>query len=163
MFYCSPPPPPDNDNDNELSAPLAQPATSTWCQSLVLSIREEAKRLLLACLVWARSRRIAAGPEGHEMEPCVGLPEERSFFPLPTSIGACQRCVCRLRTVCDAQRQKLLLSGDVEQNPGPLAVLQMNVSALSQVKLATLMAYGADIIAVQETWRSPEQLATYNT
>ncbi|RNF20338.1 retrotransposon hot spot (RHS) protein [Trypanosoma conorhini] len=75
---------------------LAQPATSTWCQSLVLSIREEAKRLLLACLVWARSRRIAAGPEGHEMEPCVGLPEERSFFPLPTSIGACQRCVCRL-------------------------------------------------------------------
>ncbi|PWV02379.1 hypothetical protein C4B63_2g99 [Trypanosoma cruzi] len=65
--------------------------------------------------------------------------------------------------VRDAQRQKLLLSGDIEQNPGPIAVLQMNVSCLTPSKLATLMAQGADIIAIQETWKSSEQIASMHT
>ncbi|EKF39679.1 hypothetical protein MOQ_000089, partial [Trypanosoma cruzi marinkellei] len=67
---------------------------------------------------------------------------------------------CCLRAVCDAQRQKLLLSGDIEQNPGPIAVLQMNVSCLTPAKLATLMAQGADIMVIQETWKSSEQIAS---
>ncbi|PWV04147.1 putative Tubulin/FtsZ family, GTPase domain containing protein [Trypanosoma cruzi] len=80
------------------------------------------------------------------MEPFTWLPAERYFYPLLNSIGAYQRYTYRLRAVCDAQRQKLLLSGDIEQNPGPIAVLQMNVSCLTPSKLATLMAQGADII-----------------
>ncbi|KAF8292329.1 putative Endonuclease-reverse transcriptase [Trypanosoma cruzi] len=97
------------------------------------------------------------------MEPFTWLPAERYFHPLLNSIGAYQRYTYRLRAVCDAQRQKLLLSGDIEQNPGPIAVLQMNVSCLTPSKLATLMAQGADIIAIQETWKSSEQIASMHT
>ncbi|PWU84265.1 putative Endonuclease-reverse transcriptase [Trypanosoma cruzi] len=97
------------------------------------------------------------------MEPFTWLPAERYFHPLLNSIGAYQRITYRLRAVCDAQRQKLLLSGDIEQNPGPIAVLQMNVSCLTPSKLATLMAQGADIIAIQETWKSSEQIASMHT
>ncbi|PWU95548.1 putative Endonuclease-reverse transcriptase [Trypanosoma cruzi] len=85
------------------------------------------------------------------------------LYPLLNSVGACQRYTYRLRAVCDAQRQKLLLSGDIEQNPGPIAALQMNVSCLTPSKLATLMAQGADIIAIQETWKSSEQIASMHT
>ncbi|RNC39484.1 trans-sialidase, partial [Trypanosoma cruzi] len=109
--------------------------------------REEAKRLLpIRCTRRGRRRR-TNGSEGHQMEPFTWLPAERYFYPLLNSIGAYQRYTYRLRAVCDAQRQKLLLSGDIEQNPGPIAVLQMNVSCLTPSKLATLMAQGADIIA----------------
>ncbi|RNC33808.1 putative protein transport protein Sec23A, partial [Trypanosoma cruzi] len=143
--------------------PLAQPATSTWCQGLVLFAREEAKRLLpIRCPRRGRRRR-TNGSEGHQMEPFTWLPAERYFYPLLNSIGAYQRYTYRLRAVCDAQRQKLLLSGDIEQNPGPIAVLQMNVSCLTPSKLATLMAQGADIIAIQETWKSSEQIASMHT
>ncbi|RNC41479.1 L1Tc protein, partial [Trypanosoma cruzi] len=97
------------------------------------------------------------------MEPFTWLPAERFFYPLLNSIGAYQRYTYRLRAVCDAQRQKLLLSGDIEQHPGTIAVLQMNVSCLTPSKLATLMAQGADIIAIQETWKSSEQIASMHT
>ncbi|KAF8287363.1 putative Endonuclease-reverse transcriptase [Trypanosoma cruzi] len=98
------------------------------------------------------------------MEPCTWLPAERYFHPLLNSIGAYQRYTYCLRAVCDAQRQKLLLSGDIEQNPGPIAVLQMNVSLPhARQNLATLMAQGADIIAIQETWKSSEQIASMHT
>ncbi|EKG07481.1 hypothetical protein TCSYLVIO_001397, partial [Trypanosoma cruzi] len=97
------------------------------------------------------------------LEPFTWLPAERYFYPLLNSIGAYQRYTYRLRAVCDAQRQKLLLSGDIEQNPGPIAVLQMNVSCLTPSKLATLMAQGADIIAIQETSKSSEQIASMHT
>ncbi|PWU94115.1 L1Tco protein [Trypanosoma cruzi] len=97
------------------------------------------------------------------MEPFTWLPAERYSHPLLNSIGAHQRYTYRLRAVCDAQRQKLLLSGDIEQNPGPIAVLQMNVSCPTPSKLATLMAQGADIIAIQETWKSSEQIASMHT
>ncbi|RNC32229.1 trans-sialidase, partial [Trypanosoma cruzi] len=119
---------------------LAQPATSTWCQGLVLFAREEAKRLLPIRCTWRGRRRRTNGSEGHQMEPFTWLPAERYFYPLLNSIGAYQRYTYCLRAVCDAQRQKLLLSGDIEQNPGPIAVLQMNVSCLTPSKLATLMA-----------------------
>ncbi|RNC32232.1 trans-sialidase, partial [Trypanosoma cruzi] len=142
---------------------LAQPATSTWCQGLVLFAREEAKRLLpIRCTRRGRRRR-TNGSEGHQMEPFTCLPAERYFYPLLNSIGAHQRYTYRLRAVFDAQRQKLLLSGDIEQNPGPIAVLQMNVSCLTPSKLATLMAQEADIIAIQETWKSSEQIASMHT
>ncbi|PWV16515.1 putative retrotransposon hot spot protein (RHS) [Trypanosoma cruzi] len=131
---------------NEMQASLAQPATSTWCQGLVIFAREEAKRLLpIRCPRRGRRRR-TNGSEGYQMEPFIWLPAERYFYPLLNSIGAYQRYTYRLRAVCDAQRQKLLLSGDIEQHPGPIAVLQMNVSCLTPSKLATLMAQGADII-----------------
>ncbi|PWV01888.1 putative Endonuclease-reverse transcriptase [Trypanosoma cruzi] len=39
----------------------------------------------------------------------------------------------------------------------------MNVSCLTPSKLATLMAQGADIIAIQETWKSSEQIASMHT
>ncbi|KAF8301286.1 putative trans-sialidase [Trypanosoma cruzi] len=39
----------------------------------------------------------------------------------------------------------------------------MNVSCLTPSKLATLMAQGADIIAIQETWNSSEQIASMHT
>ncbi|KAF5222688.1 hypothetical protein ECC02_004265 [Trypanosoma cruzi] len=97
------------------------------------------------------------------MEPCTWLPAEWYFHPLLNSIGAYQRYTYCLRAVCDAQRQKLLLSGDIEQNPGPIAVLQMNVSCLTPAKLATLTAQGADMIAIQETWKSSEQIASMHT
>ncbi|PWV06238.1 hypothetical protein C3747_117g34 [Trypanosoma cruzi] len=97
------------------------------------------------------------------MEPFTWLPAERYFYPLLNSIGAYQCYTYRLRAVCDAQRQKLLLSGDIEQHPGPIAVLQMNVSCLTPSKLATLMAQGADIIAIQETWKSSEQIVSMHT
>ncbi|KAF8283602.1 putative Endonuclease-reverse transcriptase [Trypanosoma cruzi] len=97
------------------------------------------------------------------LEPLTWLPAERYFYPLLNSIGAYQRYTYRLRAVCDAQRQKLLLSGDIEQNPGPIAVLQMNFSCLTPSKLATLMAQGADIIAIEETWKSSEQIASMHT
>ncbi|PWV03340.1 putative Endonuclease-reverse transcriptase [Trypanosoma cruzi] len=97
------------------------------------------------------------------MEPFKWLPAERYFHPLLNSIGAYQRYTYRLRAVCDAQRQKLLLSGDIEQNPGPIAVLQMNVSCLTPSKLATIMVQGADIIAIQENWKSSEQIASMHT
>ncbi|PWV16258.1 putative Endonuclease-reverse transcriptase/Reverse transcriptase (RNA-dependent DNA polymerase) [Trypanosoma cruzi] len=139
---------------------LAQPASSTWCQGRVLFAREEAKRLLpIRCTRRGRRRR-TNGLEGHQMEPFTWLPAERCFYPLLNSIGAYQRYTYCLRAVCDAQRQKLLLSGDIEQNPGPIAVLQMNVSCLTPSKLATLMAQGADIIAIQETWKSSQQIAS---
>ncbi|RNC41657.1 L1Tc protein, partial [Trypanosoma cruzi] len=108
-------------------------------------------------------RRRTNGSEGHQMEPFTWLPAERYFYPLLNSIGAYQRYTYRLRAVCDAQRQKLLLSGDIEQHPGPIAVLQMNVSCLAPSKLATLMAQGADIIAIQETWKSSGQIASMHT
>ncbi|KAF8306284.1 putative Endonuclease-reverse transcriptase [Trypanosoma cruzi] len=97
------------------------------------------------------------------MEPFTWMSAERYFHPLLNSIGAHQRYKYRLRAVCDAQRQKLLLSGDIGRNPGPIAVLQMNVSCLTPSKLATLMAQGADIIAIQETWKSSEQIASMHT
>ncbi|RNC35769.1 trans-sialidase, partial [Trypanosoma cruzi] len=153
----------DNDEVNDGSWVLAQPATSTWCQGLVLFAREEAKRLLPIRCTRRGSRRRSNGSEGHQMEPCTWLPAERYFHPLLNSIGAHQRYTYCLRAVCDAQRQKLLLSGDIEQNPGPIAVLQMNVSCLTPSKLATLMAQGADIIAIQETWKSSEQIASMHT
>ncbi|EKF28592.1 dispersed gene family protein 1 (DGF-1), putative, partial [Trypanosoma cruzi marinkellei] len=105
-------------------------------------------------------RRRTNGSEGHQMEPFAWLPAERYFYPPPNSIDAYQRYVCCLRAVCDAQRQKLLLSGDIEQRPGPIAVLQMTVSCLTPAKLATLMAQGADIMFIQETWKSSEQIAS---
>ncbi|KAF8296543.1 putative Endonuclease-reverse transcriptase [Trypanosoma cruzi] len=142
---------------------LAQPATSTWCQGLVLFAREEAKSLQPIRCTRRGSRRRSNGSEGHQMEPCTWLPAERYFHPLLNSIGAYQRYTYLLRAVCDAQRQKLLLSGDIEQNPGPIAVLQMNVPSLTPSKLATLMAQGADIIAIQETWKSSEQIASMHT
>ncbi|RNC38004.1 trans-sialidase [Trypanosoma cruzi] len=146
-----------------MNTPVAQPATSTWCQGLVLFAREEAKRLLpIHCARRGRRRR-TNGSEGHQTEPFTWLPAERYFSPLLKSIGAYQRYTCRSRAVCDAQRQKLLLSGDIEQNPGPIAVLQMNVSCLTPSKLATLMAQEADIIAIQETWKSSEQIASMHT
>ncbi|RNC34597.1 retrotransposon hot spot (RHS) protein, partial [Trypanosoma cruzi] len=56
---------------NEIQASLAQPATSTWCQGLVLFAREEAKRLLpIRCTRRGRRRR-SNGSEGHQMEPCT--------------------------------------------------------------------------------------------
>ncbi|PWV15828.1 hypothetical protein C3747_27g117 [Trypanosoma cruzi] len=152
-----------DDAMNDTSSALAQPATSTWCQGLVLFAREEAKRLLpIRCTRRGRRRR-TNGSEGHQMEPFTWLPAERYFYPLLNSIGAYQRYTYRLRAVCDAQRQTLLPSGDIEQNPGPIAVLQMNVSCLTPSKLATLMAQGADIIAIQETWKSSEQIASMHT
>ncbi|KAF8298132.1 putative trans-sialidase, partial [Trypanosoma cruzi] len=39
----------------------------------------------------------------------------------------------------------------------------MNVSCLTPSKLATLMAQGAEIIAIQETWKSSEQIASMHT
>ncbi|KAF5214688.1 hypothetical protein ECC02_012693 [Trypanosoma cruzi] len=39
----------------------------------------------------------------------------------------------------------------------------MNVSCLTPSKLATLVAQGADIIAIQETWKSSEQIASMHT
>ncbi|EKG00961.1 retrotransposon hot spot (RHS) protein, putative, partial [Trypanosoma cruzi] len=91
---------------NEMQASLAQPATSTWCQGLVLFAREEAKRLLsIRCPRRGRRRR-TNGSEGHQMEPFTWLPAERYFHPLLNSIGAYQRYTYRLRAVCDAQRQK---------------------------------------------------------
>ncbi|PWV01948.1 L1Tco protein [Trypanosoma cruzi] len=39
----------------------------------------------------------------------------------------------------------------------------MNVFCLTPSKLATLMAQGADIIAIQETWKSSEQIASMHT
>ncbi|RNC60854.1 trans-sialidase [Trypanosoma cruzi] len=111
---------------------LAQPATSTWCQGLVLFAREEAKRLLPIRCTRRGSRRRSNGSEGHQMEPCTWLPAERYFYPLLNSIGAYQRYTYCLRAVCDAQRQKLLLSGDIEQNPGPIAALQMTVPSRRQ-------------------------------
>ncbi|PWV20621.1 putative Endonuclease-reverse transcriptase/Reverse transcriptase (RNA-dependent DNA polymerase) [Trypanosoma cruzi] len=39
----------------------------------------------------------------------------------------------------------------------------MNFSCLTPSKLATLMAQGADIIAIQETWKSSEQIASMHT
>ncbi|KAF8294982.1 putative Endonuclease-reverse transcriptase [Trypanosoma cruzi] len=97
------------------------------------------------------------------MEPCTWLPAERYFHPLLNSIGVYQRYTCLLFAVCEAQRQKLLLSGDIEQNPAPIAVLQMNFFCLTPSKLATLMAQGADIIGIQETWKSSEQIASMHT
>ncbi|EKF31020.1 hypothetical protein MOQ_005149 [Trypanosoma cruzi marinkellei] len=97
------------------------------------------------------------------MEPFAWMPAERYFYPLPNSIGAYRRYACCLRAVCDAQRQKPLRSGDTEQNPGPIAVLQMNVSCLTPAKLATLMAQGADIMVIQETWKSSEQITSMHT
>ncbi|EKF29477.1 dispersed gene family protein 1 (DGF-1), putative [Trypanosoma cruzi marinkellei] len=94
------------------------------------------------------------------MEPFAWPPAERYFYPPPNSIDAYQRYVCCLRAVCDAQRQKLLLSGGIERNPGPIAVLQTNVSCLTPAKLATLMAQGADIMVIQEVWKSSEQIAS---
>ncbi|PWU92829.1 putative Endonuclease-reverse transcriptase [Trypanosoma cruzi] len=44
-----------------------------------------------------------------------------------------------------------------------MAVLQMNVSRLTPSKLATLMTQGADMIAIQETWKSSEQIASMHT
>ncbi|RNC32250.1 trans-sialidase, partial [Trypanosoma cruzi] len=153
----------DNNSFCDKYWPLAQPATATWCQGLVLFAREEAKRLLpIRCPRRGRRRR-TNGSEGHQTEPFTWLPAERYFYPLLNSIGAYQRYTYRLRAVCDAQRQKLLLSGDIEQNPGPIAVLQMNVSCLTPSKLATLMAQGADIMAIQETWKSSEQIASMHT
>ncbi|EKF32178.1 hypothetical protein MOQ_003976, partial [Trypanosoma cruzi marinkellei] len=120
-------------------------------------------RLLPVRRVWRGGRRRASGSEGHQMEPFAWLPAERYFYPLLNSIGAYQRYACCMRAVCDVQRQKLLLIGDIEQNPGPIAVLQMNVSCLTPAKLATLMAQGADIMVIQETWKSSEQIASMHT
>ncbi|EKF28083.1 hypothetical protein MOQ_008179 [Trypanosoma cruzi marinkellei] len=97
------------------------------------------------------------------MEPFAWLPAERYFYPLLNSIDAYQSFACSLRAVCDAQRQKLLFSGDIGQRPGSIAVLQMNVSCLTPAKLATLMAQGADIMVIQETWKSSEQIASMHT
>ncbi|PWV20667.1 hypothetical protein C3747_5g745 [Trypanosoma cruzi] len=143
--------------------PLAQPATSTWCQGGALFARDEAKRLLPIRCTRRGERRRTNGSEGHQMEPFTWLPAELYFHPLLNSIGAYQRYKYRLRAVCDAQRQKLPLSGDIEQHPGPIAVIQMNVSCLTPSKIATLMAQGADIIAIQETWKSSEQIASMHT
>ncbi|EKF27185.1 hypothetical protein MOQ_009098, partial [Trypanosoma cruzi marinkellei] len=97
------------------------------------------------------------------MEPFAWLPAERYFYPLPNSIGAYQRYACCLRAVCDAQRQKPPLSGDIEQNPGSIAALRMTVSCLTPAKLATLMAQGADTMVIQEAWKSSEQIASTHT
>ncbi|PWV12305.1 putative Tubulin/FtsZ family, GTPase domain containing protein [Trypanosoma cruzi] len=112
----------------------------------VLFDRDEAKCLLPIRYARRGERRRTNGSEGHQMEPFTWLPAERYFHPLLNSIGTYQRYNYRLRAVCDARRQKLLLSGDIEQHPGPIAVLQMSVSCLTPSKLATLMAQGADII-----------------
>ncbi|PWU88921.1 putative Endonuclease-reverse transcriptase [Trypanosoma cruzi] len=82
---------------------------------------------------------------------------------LPDFVGAYQRYTCRLRAVSDAQRQKLLRGGDVERSPSPIAALQMTVPSLTPAKLATLMAQGADMIAIRETWKSAEQIASMHT
>ncbi|PWU90458.1 putative retrotransposon hot spot protein (RHS,) [Trypanosoma cruzi] len=66
---------------NEMQAFLAHPATSTWCQGLVLFAREETERLLpIRCP--RRGRRCRTnGSEGHQMEPQTRLPANRCFFP----------------------------------------------------------------------------------
>ncbi|EKF28201.1 hypothetical protein MOQ_008060, partial [Trypanosoma cruzi marinkellei] len=143
-----------------LRGSLVQPAASTWCQGLVLFAREEVKRLLPIRCVRRGGRGRTNGSEGHQKEPFAWLPAERHFYPLPNPIGAYQRYACCLRAVCDAQRQKLLRSGDIEQNPGSIAVLQMTVSCLTPAKFATLMAQGADITVIQEAWKSSEQIAS---
>ncbi|EKF28982.1 hypothetical protein MOQ_007250, partial [Trypanosoma cruzi marinkellei] len=97
------------------------------------------------------------------MDPFAWPPAGRYFYPLLNSIGAYQRYACCLRVVCDAQRQKLLLSGDIGQNQGPIAVLQMTVSCHTPAKLAKLMAQGAEIMVIQETWKSSEQIAGMHT
>ncbi|RNC54150.1 L1Tc protein [Trypanosoma cruzi] len=56
--------------------------------------------------------------------------------------------------------QKLLRGGDVERSPSPIAALQMTVPSLTPAKLATIMAQGADMIAIRETWKSSEQIAS---
>ncbi|EKF39546.1 hypothetical protein MOQ_000225 [Trypanosoma cruzi marinkellei] len=139
---------------------MAQPAASTWCRGLALFAREEAKRLLPARRVRTGGGRRANGSEGHQIEPFAWPSAGRYLYPPLNSIDACQRYACCLRAVCDAQRQKLLLSGDIEQNPGPIAVLRMNVSCLTPAKLATLMAQGADTMVIQEAWKSSEQIAS---
>ncbi|PWV03130.1 putative retrotransposon hot spot protein (RHS,) [Trypanosoma cruzi] len=49
---------------NEMQASLAQPATSTWCQGLVLFAREESKRPLRAERQEAPHKRVGRAPDG---------------------------------------------------------------------------------------------------
>ncbi|PWU88738.1 hypothetical protein C4B63_69g70 [Trypanosoma cruzi] len=111
---------------------------------------------------------------GHASTKCADSSGDRSKWDsddatdervslLPDFVGAYQRYTCRLRAVSDAKRQKLLLSGDVERSPSPIAALQMTVPSLTPAKLATLMAQGADMIAIQETWKSSEQISSMHT
>ncbi|RNF19004.1 trans-sialidase, partial [Trypanosoma cruzi] len=111
---------------------------------------------------------------GHASTKCADSSGDRSKWDsddatdervslLPDFFGDYQRYTCRLRAVSDAQRQKLLLSGDVERSPSPIAALQMTVPSLTPAKLATLMAQGAEMIAIQETWKPSEQISSMHT
>ncbi|PWV03974.1 putative Endonuclease-reverse transcriptase [Trypanosoma cruzi] len=108
---------------------------------------------------------------GHASTKCADSSGDRSKWDsddatdervslLPDFVGAYQRYTCRLRAVSDAQRQKLLRGGDIERSPSPIAALQMTVPSLTPAKLATITAQGADMIAIQETRKSSEQIAS---
>ncbi|ORC76609.1 putative alpha tubulin, partial [Trypanosoma theileri] len=154
----------DNEAIYDLTRTLAQPATSTWCQGLVLSAGEEAKRPLPTRTLWSGSRRLVFR---------AGRVYDGAFFGLPAwctflvcflnAIGAHLRHPNRLRAISNAQRHTLLLSGDIEQNPGPISVLQLNVQSLTPTKLTSLLAKGADIIILQEIWRNSKQISALKT
>ncbi|KAH9588764.1 hypothetical protein LSM04_005793 [Trypanosoma melophagium] len=98
------------------------------------------------------------------MEPIMVYPRGVPFMVyILNAISAHLRHPNRLRAMSNAQRQKLFSCGDIEQNPGPITVLQLNVQSPTPSKLASLLAKGADVLVLQEIWKNTKQLSALKT
>ncbi|RHW70822.1 hypothetical protein DPX39_080052100 [Trypanosoma brucei equiperdum] len=104
------------------------PATSTWCQGPVPRIIGGSQEPA-AFLSWGTLLCSDYGIIQHrDQQRLAGTP----FF-ICRSLGTCQRAISSII------RTKMLLSGDVEENPGPsLRGMQWNCAGLSQGKKLAL-------------------------
>ncbi|ORC89309.1 BES15S03c, partial [Trypanosoma theileri] len=87
---------------------LAMPATSTWCQGPVLRIVGGSQEPA-TFFFWKTRWPLGYGVRQHRDQPCRAGAE---IYPR-RSWGTCRRAISSIT------RTRLLLSGDVEENPGP--------------------------------------------
>ncbi|RHW67292.1 hypothetical protein DPX39_000018900 [Trypanosoma brucei equiperdum] len=132
------------------------PATSTWCQGPVPRIIEGYQEPA-AFLSWGTLLCSGYGIIQHrDQQRLSGTP----FF-IFRSLDTCQRAIS------NAIRTKMLLSGDVEENPGPsLRGMQWNCAGLSQGKRLTLHKTLVDeriaFCLLSETRMTPGETACFS-
>ncbi|CCD14270.1 unnamed protein product [Trypanosoma congolense IL3000] len=108
---------------------LVTPATSTWCQGLVL--RPGGSQAPALCPV----RQDGGGQEAEGYQR--GSMQHHRHYAV-NEVGRILPCTCG-RATLDARRILLLVSGDIERNPGPMIRgAQWNAGGLSQVKRIAL-------------------------
>ncbi|CCD17397.1 unnamed protein product [Trypanosoma congolense IL3000] len=108
---------------------LVTPATSTWCQGLVL--RLGGSQAPAICPV----RKDGGGQEADGYQRGSMQHHRHSGV---NEVGRILPCTCG-RATLDARRILLLVSGDIERNPGPMIRgAQWNAGGLSQVKRIAL-------------------------